>query len=89
MAKTTLECADRNGILPPEQYGGRKDLREIPQACNKRFLYCMNHMQGKSMLLCINDTKSCYDRIVYSVASLDLQRAGMSRAPIVSMFQTM
>ena len=31
MAKTTLECAERNGILLPEQHGSLKGLRVIAQ----------------------------------------------------------
>ena len=48
----------------------------------------MNHMQRKPMVLCRNDAKSCYDRIVHYIASLALQRSDMPRVPIVSMFQT-
>ena len=72
MAKKTLECAERNGILPPQQYGSRKVLRAISQACNKRLLYYLNHVQRRLMLLCSNDAKSCYDRISHSIASLAL-----------------
>lgn len=38
--------------------------------------------------LCSNDAKSCYDRIVHSVASLCLQRVGVPIEPIKSMFYT-
>ena len=38
--------------------------------------------------LCSNDAKSCYDRIVHSVASLAMQRMGIEQAPIVCMFTT-
>ena len=38
--------------------------------------------------VCSNDDKSCYDRIVHSIESLDLPRAGMPRSHVVSMFQT-
>ena len=89
MAKTTLECAERNRILQPEQHGSRKGLRAILQACNKRLLYNMNHIKRRPMLLCSNVAKSCQDRIVHSIASLALQRAGIPRAPVVSMLQTM
>jgi hypothetical protein len=37
---------------------------------------------------CSNDAKSCYDRIVYSVASLYMQRIGVEEPPIVCMFTT-
>ena len=40
------------------------------------------------MALCSNDTKACYDRIVHSIASLAMQRLGMSAEPTISMLRT-
>ena len=37
---------------------------------------------------CSNDAKSCYDRIVHSVASLAMQRVGAPVEPIICMFTT-
>jgi hypothetical protein len=39
--------------------------------------------------LCSNDAKSCYDRILHSVASLCLQRLGLPEGAIVCMFSTL
>ena len=88
MAKTTLECAERNGMLSSEQCRSRKYIRVISQVCNKRLLYYLNHMQRRSIVLCSNDAKSCYDKMVHSIASLAVQRVGMPRAHVVSMFRT-
>ena len=88
MAKKTLECAERNGVIPPEKCGSRKGLGAISQECNKRLLYDLNHMQQRPIILCSNNAKSYYDRIFHSIASLALQRSGIPSAPIVRMLRT-
>jgi hypothetical protein len=40
-------------------------------------------------VLCSNDMKSCYDRIVHAVASLCLQRQGISESEVVCVFSTL
>jgi hypothetical protein len=39
--------------------------------------------------LCSNDAKSCYDRIVHSIASLSMRRLGVPLEPLASMFLTL
>jgi hypothetical protein len=39
--------------------------------------------------LCSNDTKSCYDHILYWVTIVCLMRLGMPYEPILSMFETL
>jgi hypothetical protein len=36
--------------------------------------------------LCASDLKSCYDRVVYAIASLSMRRVGMPSEPIICMF---
>ena len=38
--------------------------------------------------MCSNDTKSCYDKILHSEASMALQRLGLSEGPETYMFTT-
>ena len=46
------------------------------------------HMQRRPMILCSNDAKSCYDRIVHSIAILAMRRMGMPLQPLKSMMVT-
>ena len=48
----------------------------------------LRHYTTKEKTWCIvfNDAKSCYDRIVHSVASLAMQRVGAPVEPIICMF---
>ena len=40
------------------------------------------------MILCSNDAKSCYDRIIHSIASMAMQRLGLPIEPITCMIVT-
>ena len=40
------------------------------------------------MLLCSNDAKSCYDRIIHAIASMAMQRLGLPIEPITCMIIT-
>ena len=40
------------------------------------------------MILYSNDVKLCYNRIIYSIASIAIQRLGIPIQPIISIFQT-
>ena len=40
------------------------------------------------MILCSNDAKSCYDRIIHSIASIAMQRLGLPPEPITCMLLT-
>ena len=44
---------------------------------NKQLLYDMIHLQRQPAILCSNDTKYFYDRIVHSVVSMEMQQLGM------------
>ena len=47
-------------------------------------LYDLVHMQRRPIILCSNDAKSCYDRIIHSIASLAMQRLGLPFSPMKS-----
>ena len=53
---------------------------------NKRLLCNLAHLMRHLMILYSNDTKSYYDRIVYSVASMSLQRIGIPNESLISIF---
>lgn len=55
---------------------------------NKRLIYDLAHLMRRPIVLCSNDSKSCYDRIAQFMASMSLQRMGMPIQPLKSMFST-
>ena len=88
MGRAVGECAERNNLLPKEQYGSRKRHQARHQGLNKRLLYDLVHFQRKPMILCSNDAKSCYDRIIHAIASIAMQRLGLPIEPITCMIIT-
>ena len=88
MGKDAAASAERNLLFPKEQYA-RKGHRSNHHGVNKRLLYDLAHLQRRPMILCSNDAKSCYDRIVHSIASMAMQRMGMSDKPITCMIVTL
>jgi hypothetical protein len=89
------EKLQRNGLTPvrqamaPEQFGSRKQHQAIDQCLNKRLTFDLSRQLHCPMALCANDAKSCYDRIVHSVASLCMQRIGCPKPAVHSMFETL
>ena len=51
-------------------------------AVNKQLLYDTIQLQQKPAILCRNDTKSYYGRIVHSVANMEIQKLGMLAQPM-------
>ena len=88
MGKTTIECAEKNNLLPKEQCGSNKAHISSHHGANKRLLYDLAHLQRHPIILCSNDAKSCYDRIVHSIASMAMQRLGLPLQPITCMIIT-
>ena len=74
--------------IAKEKFGSRSRLTAIDQSLNKRLTYDIIRQKKRPGALCSNDAKSCYDRIVHSVASLAMQRVGAPVEPIVCMFTT-
>ena len=87
MARATLEYTKANNLLPKEQYKSRKDHQAIAQANNKWLLCDLNYLQRRLILLCSNNTKSYYNRIVYLIASMVIQQVGMPRLPVIWIFK--
>ena len=85
VGRDTMQTAEANKLIPREQYGSRKQKQAILHAVNKRLLYDITHYQRRPAALCSNDAKSCYDRIIHSVASMALQRLGMPEQPVTCM----
>ena len=88
LGKSTLDHAERNHLLPKEQYGSRKGHNSIDQAVHKRLSYDIMRQSRRPGALCSNDAKACFDRIVHSVAMLAYRRLGMPVPPVQCMLET-
>ena len=88
LGRSLMTNAETLSQLAPEQYGSCKSLSAIDHSLNKRLTYDLLRQKHIPGVLCANDAKSCYDRIVHSFASLAMRRVGVPEAPLVSMFTT-
>ena len=68
--------------------GVKKKHQSITAALNKRLTMDLLQQRQQAGALFSNDVKSCYDRVVHSVASLAMQRLRSPIAPINSMFKS-
>jgi hypothetical protein len=76
LGRRTMIKAEKFRVLAPEQFGSRKSLTSIHQALNKVLTYDLIRQRRIPAAMCSNDAKSCYDRIVHSMAKLALLHCG-------------
>jgi hypothetical protein len=81
--------AEQLCVLAHKQYGSRKGHRSVELALNKRLTFDMARLRKRPMGMCSNDAKSCYDRIVHSIAMLAVRRTGAPVEPLICMFTTL
>ena len=81
--------AERLNQIPWEVYGSRKRHRSIECAANKVFTTDIARQEHRSMALCSNDAKSCFDRILHAIATICMRRVGVSKKTCLMMFGTL
>jgi hypothetical protein len=81
--------AERLNQIPWEAYGSRKCHRSIECAANKVFTTDIARQEHRSMALCSNDAKSCYDRILHAIATICMRRVGVPKKICLMMFGTL
>jgi hypothetical protein len=86
LGRDLMTRGEKCKLIAREQYGSRNKHQSIMAALNKRLTMDLLRQRRQSGALCSNDAKSCYDRVVHSVASLSMRRLGAPIAPINSMF---
>jgi hypothetical protein len=89
LGREAMAHAERHNNLAIEQYGSRKNLSAILHVVNKVLAFDLIRQYKTPAVLCSNDAKSCYDRIIHSVASLCFQHQGVPEAPLVCMLSTL
>ena len=88
LGRSTIYHAERHQLLPDEQYGSRPNKCAIDHAIHKRLTYDILRQMKQPGALCSNDAKSCYDRVVHSIACMAYKRLGIPEPPVISMLTT-
>jgi len=90
IAQHMLSQARQHNVLPDEAYGGVPTRRASTCSLNKILsLDIIRLGRRRIATLCSNDAKSCYNRIVHTVASLSMQRLGVNPKTCFTMFSTL
>ena len=87
LGRWAMAEAEDKGLLATEQYGSRKNLSAAKHALNKRLMLDIHRVQRKPGILCANDAKACYDRILHIAAYVALRRTGLKREAVISMLE--
>jgi len=85
IGKQVMLTVEKHRLLTPEQYGSWKSKAAGTQCLNKCLFYNLYHCFQALMALCLNDTKSCYNRIVLIIAALCLCQFGATKTATKSM----
>ena len=81
LGRSTIYNAGKYHILSDEQYDSRSNKCDIDHALHKRLTYDILRQMKQIGALCSNDAKSCYDRVVHSIACMAHRRLGISTPP--------
>ena len=84
-----LANAEAHGQVAKEQYGSRKGKECIDQSLNKTLTMDFWRVQRMCGAICTTDLKSCYDRLIYSVATLCCRRWGAPVNALKACYQTL
>ena len=87
LGRKTMKWAEEKKQLAPEQYGSRKNLSAAKHALNKRLMLDIMRVQRRPGVICANDAKACYDRILHFAAYIALRRSGLSKEATISMLE--
>lgn len=89
LGRDVMMHAESLNNLAREQYGSRKHHQANTAATNKVLTMDLLRLRRQAGALCSNDAKSCYDRVVHSIAALSLLRQGAPKPAVMSMLQTL
>ena len=89
LGQQIMNQAEKHNLLAVEQYGSRKHHRSAHVALNQRLFTDLCRQRRQAASIVSVDAKSCYDRIVHSVASLCVRRLVIPKGPMDCMFTTL
>ena len=87
LGRKAMALAESKGQLAPEQYGSRKRLSAEKHALNKRLMIDVLRLQRRPGVICANDAKACYDRILHFAAYISLRKTGLTKPAVISMLE--
>ena len=87
LGRRAMAHAEEDGTLAMEQYGSRKHLSASKHALNKRLVLDILRVQRRPAVICANDAKACYDRILHFAAYVSLRKAGLTKQATISMLE--
>jgi hypothetical protein len=83
IGKDMMYTAEDLKVIAQEKFRSRANLSLIDHSLNIQLTYDIIRQKKRPSAVCLNDAKSCYDRIVHSVASMAMQRVGAPVEPII------
>ena len=89
VGRIAVRRAELLHLIPAEIYGSRPGYRANICALNKVLTYDVLRQRRFLGALCSNDALSCYYRILHAIASISLQRMGVSAETCQMMFGTL
>ena len=89
LRKEVMQLAILTGTLSPEQYGSIKSKVNDAQALNTRLFCDLTRIKRVSATSVFAELFSNYDLVTHNIAALSLQRANVSKEPIIYTFTTL
>jgi hypothetical protein len=86
LGRDMMNHAESCKVLPEEHGGSRKDRQAAEQVLNKRLAMDVTRQTRRVMAMAGTDAKSCYDRMAHVPTSLSMQRLGVPKGPVASLF---
>ena len=87
LGRRAMRNAEEDGTMAEEQYGSRKHHSAPKHALNKRLVMDILRAQRRPAVVCANDAKACYDRILHFAAYISLRKAGLTKQATISMLE--
>ena len=88
LGREMMYYAEQLNVIEKEQYGSRWGHCSVDQVLNRGITSDIVRQMKIPAAICSNDAKSCYDRIVHSMASLSMQHVKVPPGPKICMFST-
>ena len=89
LGRDMMNHAEACQILPEEHGGSRKGKQAVEQVLNKRLALDVTRQTRRAAGLVGTDAASCYDRMAHVPTSISMQRLGVKKGPVASLFRTL